>query len=264
MRIADALEKFLVQLQANGRSHEDLGHEDVAAFLASPVANTRAGGGQKLATSQNCLRSSLKGFFAYLHRAGYISHDPGRMIRRARCAPPPPRALSDGDQGRLLSVLEKAKGPEAERDHMLFHLLLSAGLRVGSAVALDVDDVDIARGALTLRSTKGNAPDVVPLGAGIRRHLRRYLARRSSGPLFTGRGGKRVSARHVQRRLAAWAKGAGIDHSVSPHCLRHSLATSVYRRTGDILLVKEVLRHKSIASTMVYARVSPERLRRAL
>jgi integrase/recombinase XerD len=61
-----------------------------------------------------------------------------------------------------------------------------------------------------------------------------------------------------------WAESAGIDHSVSPHCLRHSLATSVYRRTGDILLVKEVLRHKSIASTMVYARVSPERLRRAL
>ena len=105
MRIEAALERFLVQLQADGRSihtrkqyqrHirllarwardvgprgdelETLGHEDLARFLASPAATGRVGGGEKLATSANCLRSSLKGFFGYLHRAGYIPHDPSR------------------------------------------------------------------------------------------------------------------------------------------------------------------------------------------
>src|SRR2546422_448595 len=128
MTIADALERFLVQLKADGRSPhtigqyrrhvrllaqwardvghgrkkiEKLGHEHVAAFLAHPVATGRHGGGQKLATSANCLRSSLKTFLCYCHRAGYIPHDPGRLIRRSMCSPPPPRALSTEEQKQL-------------------------------------------------------------------------------------------------------------------------------------------------------------------
>src|SRR2546422_5428698 len=139
MRIEAALEKFLVQLQADGRSPhtigqyrrhirlfarwardvgprcqriESLDHEAIAQFLAASLANTRPDGAKKKATSTNCLRSSLKGFLAYLHRAGYIRHDPGRLIRRAMCSPPPPRAMSSDDQKQLLGVLAKSKGLE--------------------------------------------------------------------------------------------------------------------------------------------------------
>ena len=291
MRIAEALEKFLVQLQADGRSPHTIGqyqrhirllaqwardagprcqriekldHEAVARFLASDIATLRAGGGQKLATSANCLRSSIKTFLGHCHRAGYISHDAGGLIRRARCSPPPPRSLSEKDQRRLLSVLDKARGQEAERDCMLFGLMLRTGIRVGSAVALDVDDVDLDKSEIQLRRTKGDRPDVVFLGAEVQRHLRRYLAHCEAGPLFPGRAGVRITGRHVHRRFRQWLRKAGITRPASPHSLRHSFAASLYKRSGDILLVKEALRHRSIASTLIYAHASDERLRKAL
>ena len=291
MRIEEALERFTTQLEADGRSPhtiaqyrrhvrlfahwardvrprcarvEMLDHEAVARFLASDLATGRAGGGVKKATSTNCLRSSLRTFLAYCFRAGYIAQDPGRLIRRARCSPPPPRSISEADQRRLLAVLAKARGPEAERDHLLVHLMLRTGIRIGSAVALDREDVDLARGELRLRTAKGNAPDVVMLGKQIRQHLLRYVAKRDGGPLFTGRGGKRVSVRHVQRRLAQWLRSAGVTQPVSAHSLRHAFAMRVYAKSSDVLLVKAALLHRSIASTLVYARVDGERLRRGL
>ncbi len=291
MKIEEALAKFQTQLEADGRSihtrkqygrHvrllarwardvggcgdelEKLGHEDVARFLSAPVATGRLRGGQKLATSANCLRSSLKGFFSYLHRAGFITHDPGRLIRRALCSPPPPKALSDDEQKRLLDVLAKATGPEAERDHALFHLMLASGIRLTSALEVDREDVDLDKSEIRLRHTKGDRPDVVFLGKAIVEHLGRYLAGRGASALFTGRDGERVTSRHVQRRLGQWLKAAGITRKASPHSLRHTFATKLYAKTSDILLVKEALRHRSIASTLIYARASEERLRQVI
>ncbi len=61
-----------------------------------------------------------------------------------------------------------------------------------------------------------------------------------------------------------WRERAGISSPVTPHGLRHAFAMGLYARTGDVLVVKEALGHRSIASTMVYARPREERLRVAL
>ena len=290
MRIETALERYLLQLEADGRSPHtigqyrrhvlllarwarqeglsgkvgDLDHQDIARFLVSPEARTRPDGRPKKATSTNALRSTLRTFFSYLHEAGYSPSNAARLVRRARCSPPPPRALSPDEQKRLLKVLAAGKGYEAQRDFALFDLLLSTGLRVGSAVALDVDDVDLDRGALTVRYTKYNRPDRIILGKRIGKHLARFISNRDSGPLFADRRGRRITTRHVNRRLKQWLKMADIDCAASPHTLRHSFATDLYRRTQDILLVREALRHRSLTSTTVYASVSAERMLAAL
>jgi integrase/recombinase XerC len=290
MKIEEALSKFIVQLEADGRSGHTIrqyerhirlfghwtrdaglcgdvskiSHENIARFLSSPQARTRRDGGVKKATSVNALRSSLKGFFAYLHLAGWTTNNPTRLIRRAICGTPPPRALSTKERERLLETLANAGGPEAERDHALFHLMLATGVRLGSAIALDTEDVDLDQGEIWLRSTKGDHPDRVFLGREICEHLNRFMEGRSSGPLFTGRGGDRLSIRHVQRRFAMWLKKAGLRRHASIHSLRHSFAAYLYQQTGDILLVKEALRHRSITSTMIYARPNADRLRKAL
>ena len=107
MLLEDALTRFAVQLEADGRSPhpirqyarhvralarwaadvghsgriDDFGHEDVARFLTAPAAHTRPDGGKKRATSVNALRTSLRCFFAYLHGAGYIASNPARLVR---------------------------------------------------------------------------------------------------------------------------------------------------------------------------------------
>ncbi len=279
MRIEEALEKFQVQLAGDGRSEhtrlqyerhvrllarwlaprdriEEITHEDLARFLASPAARGRRGGGEQRATTVNALRSSMRGFFGYLAASGALERDPSRLIRRARCGASPPRTLSPQDQERLLTVLRIVDGG---RDYALFHLLLGAGLRIGSALALDVRDVDLERGEVHVRTTKGDRPAVVLLPREVRDHLRAYLAGRTERPLFPG-----VSTRHANRRLKFWLGKAGIQASASPHTLRHSFAMRVYAKTGDLLVTQAALGHASIASTCVYARADQQRLRAVL
>ena len=156
MKILEALDKFLIQLEANGRSDHTIkqyerhivlfshwarevrpcgdvskiSHEDIARFLSSPQARTRPDGGVKKATSVNTLRSSMRCFCSYLHRAGFISLNPGRLIRRASCGTPPPRTLSEDEAKRLMETLASGKGFEARRDHVLFSLMMASGLRI--------------------------------------------------------------------------------------------------------------------------------------
>ncbi len=290
MTIDDGLARFLVQLDADGRSPhtikqyerhvhllagwwrdvgtggpiDGISHEDIARFLSSPRARTRRDTRAKKATTVNALRSSLRGFFKYLHAAGHIPEDPTRLTRRALCATPPPNGLSADEETRFLDVMSRTDGPQAERDHAMFHLMLATGLRLGSAIALDRDDVDLDRAEIAVRSTKGNRPDRVFLGAAIREHLGKYIADRGPGPLFTSKNGKRVSRRQAQRRFTHWLGKAGITRSASPHSLRHRFALALYGRTGDVLLVREALHHRSITSTLIYARADEEKIRRAL
>jgi len=181
MRIHEALQQFILQLEANGRSRHTIDqyrrhvasfaawfapeddlrrvdHQTIARFLAGPEARTRPDGRERKTCVVNALRGSMKNFFGYVACAGLIERDPSRLVRRARCGPPPPRTLSDDDRRRLLYVLTQAYDPEGRRDHALFSLMLGSGIRVGSAVALDVGDVDLERGELWLRTTKGDRP----------------------------------------------------------------------------------------------------------
>jgi integrase len=165
--------------------------------------------------------------------------------------------LPPDDCKRLLATLAASDDEHAERDHVLFALLIGIGIRIGSALALETRDVDLRAGELTLRRTKGNRPDRVVLPRGLCRQLRAYLRGRGEGALFTGHGNRPMSSRHAHRRLAHWLREAGIERRVGPHALRHSFATGLYRRTRDIAAVQAALRHRSIQSTVAYARAQP-------
>lgn len=290
MQVQEALEKFLVQLSADGRSQhtikqyrrhvllfatwardvgacgdeiEKLDHDSVAKFLASTMATGRAGGGTKRAVTSNALRSSIRNFLRYVHQAGFTANDAGRLVRRARCSPPPPRAMTDDEQKKLLDALAAGTEPEAMRDHALFHLMLATGLRLGSAIGLDVEDVDLSATQISVKRAKNDAPDIVYLNDSIKAHLTKFLVGRTTGPLFLANG-KRVSMRHIQRRFSQWLAKAGIPARLSPHCARHAFAMRLYAKTADLQLVRAALNHRSIASTTIYARTSVERIRAAL
>jgi len=289
MHIEKALAQYALQLRADGRSKhtiaqyerhirllarwsgrterspevEDLGHVDIAEFLVSDDATLRPDGIPKRATSMNGLRSSIRVFFGHLHAAELIPRNPAVLVRRARCSPAVPRGLDEKEQRRLMKTLAKGTGEAAERDHMLFELLLRTGLRIGSALALEVPDVDLPGAVLEIRQAKNDAPTIAFLPPAIVVHLRSYLAGRTSGFLFPGQNGGPLSQRHASRRLAIWCGCAGIQ-VVGPHALRHCFGTAVYQRSGDLLITKEALGHRSVASTLVYARGDPGRLREVI
>ena len=290
MRIEDALERFLLQLRANGCSEhtvkqnerhirlfsswtattgaegavERVTTEGIARFLGDPDTLTRPDGEPKKASSMNALRSSLRGFFRFLDRSGFVTQNPTRLLARARDGSLVPNALSADETKRLLDTLASGETQVARRDHALFALLLGTGMRLGSALQLEVDDFDLERSDVVLRATKGRGSQVVFLPQPLREHMLVWVGEKCSGRVFPGRGGGLLDRRHVQRRLAYWLDKACVRRRYSPHSLRHTFAMNLYERTGDILLVKEALGHQSIESTLIYARADQRRLREAL
>ena len=285
MEIIEALGLYQVQLEADGRAVPtmrqydrhvrllarwlvaggrptvvgEMTHLVLAEFLVSPDARDRPDGRPKKATSANAMRSSLRTFFAYGHAAGLTPTNPARLIRRARCAPAPPRGLTVPEQTRLLGVLDQAEGEAGERDRVLFSLLLAAGLRIGSALAIDIEDVDTAGGQLYLRTVKGGGGQTIFFNERIAALLEGLIGDRAEGALFESRHRRRLSIRQVARRLEYWLERAGCRRA-SPHALRHSFGQGLYDRTGDPFLVQAALGHRSIQSTLVYARPGRERL----
>ncbi len=180
----------------------------LAQFFADDARGAELPRGRQEGGLANAMRTSIRCFCAHLHAAGLVAANPARLLRRARCAPPPPRGLHADEQKRLLDVLAAAEGPEAARDRMLVELLLGTGVRIGSALALDVDDIDFEHGEIALRRTKNDRPAVVVMPKALARKLRRFVGDRESGPLFVAKG-RRISVRHAQRRLAGWLAKAG-------------------------------------------------------
>lgn len=287
MRLLDALDRYVVQLHADGRSEhtilqykrhvgllarwlgpdcalDAITHETLAQFLVSPDARGSRRGGAKRPTSMNALRTSLRTFFSYAHAAGWTRENPARLVRRARCEGPSPRGVSDEDRDKLLGTLIVAQGRVARRDQMLFELLLGTGIRLSAALALTDRDVDLARGELVVRKAKGDRVERVILGRDIRDHLIGYLAERKCGPLFPGSSGRPMTRRQAVRRLQHWMRKAGCAAVVSPHCLRHAFAVRLYRQTSDVLLVQRALGHRCLASTQAYAQADGEMVRAAL
>lgn len=290
MHLREALGRFTLQLQADGRSAhtigqyerhgrllitwlaterlscevEDIDHETLAHFLASEVARLRGDGIAKKASSVNALRTSTRVFFGHLHRAGYVASDPARLLRLARCGPPPPRGLSDAEEAKLFAVLREATGTEAHRDRVLVELMLATGLRLGSAIGLDVTDVDLAAGELHVRVAKGARPQTTFLSPRVVPALQEFIGDRCQGPLFTTSSGRRVSIRHAQRRFKFWRERGGLPNTVSPHSLRHTFAQRLYHATSDLFLVQAALHHRSVTSTTIYARVNRTHLRDAV
>ena len=290
MDLRRALDAFLLQLDADGRSPHTRGqyrrhlgaldrwltatgrprelaavdHETLAAFLVSDAARCRPDGRAKKATSTNALRTSLRAFFGYAHAAGLVASNPARLVRRARCAPPPPRALSDPEVERLLAALDGQAGEAARRDGALVRLLLHTGLRLSSALHLRVEDVDLRRAELHVRTTKNDEPVVLPLGPAAARDMNSYLRGARDGYVFPGEDGP-LTRRQAGRRIEAVAARAGLRGRATAHALRHTFACGLLRKAGgNLLVVQQALAHRSLSSTVTYARLGEGALRAAL
>jgi site-specific recombinase XerC len=285
MKISEAVGQYLLQLEADGRSHHtirqarrhtallvrflgereiaEVTHQHVAQFLVSAMAMRTTDGREKKPTSANAVRSAVRTFFGFAHAAGLAPTNAARLVRRAMCGPPVPRALSDGERERLLSALAEAQSVADRRDRVLVHLMLGSGLRLGSAVGLDIEDVDLGTGELRLRRMKGRREDIAFVPGPVLVMLREHLAGRAAGPVFLGAGGERMGVRQVHRRLAEWGLRAGVP-GLHPHRLRHTFGTRIYGASRDLLLTARALCHRDVSSAAIYARVADPAVRAAI
>lgn len=207
--------------------------------------------------------SAWRGFYRYLARDHGYRADPCAGVRAPRAVRRLPAALSPDEAGRLLDGA--ADDRLALRDHAMFELLYSSGLRLSELTRLAPGDVD--HGEASVRVTgKGSKTRIVPVGARALEALRAWLVARAqvphcdAGALFVNRHGARLSPRSVQLRLRAWALRRGLAQDVHPHVLRHSFASHVLQSSGDLRAVQEMLGHASIGTTQVYTHLDFQHL----
>jgi integrase/recombinase XerC len=221
-------------------------------------------GQPRAVVSLNRSKSALRSFFRFLTDAGHVKQNPARLVRSAPCHQKPPSCLSLDEARRLLATIRKDKTPLAERDHPMFSLMLSAGIRLGSVVGLNVGDVELAVGTIRVNG-KGNVEQLVFLNGGLKRPLKKHIAgRHTTEPLFLSARGKRIGPRQVQLRLKYWLKKAGISRRCTVHSLRHTFAQRLYVNTGDLRLVQRALGHRQVTTTEIYSHVVDQELRRAM
>lgn len=143
-------------------------------------------------------------------------------------------------------------------------VLYGAGLRISEALALQVSDVDGARGVLRIRRAKGNKEREAKLSPALYEWLRRYWAReRPPLPyLFaSAKTGKPPRPVTIRKALALAAKQAWINKPVHPHVLRHSFATHLLENGTDVRVVSALLGHACVSTTARYARVTEKLVR---
>lgn len=208
--------------------------------------------------------SAVRSFYTYLLVEGVATDNPALDVR----APKSPRRLPEVlDVDRTEALLQpRGTDPLARRDHAMWELVYSSGLRLAELVGVRVGDFSADRSRVRVTG-KGAKTRVLPVGSAARRALaawlevRHRLAGKTQKALFVARHGGPLTPRAVQLRLREWALKQG-DAPVHPHQLRHCFASHLLESSGDLRAVQELLGHSDISTTQVYTHLDFQHLAR--
>ncbi len=208
--------------------------------------------------------SAWRGLFRWLARHHDVPANPVVGIRPPKAPKTLPKALSV-DQ--TMALLDNAPQDGLElRDHAMFELFYSSGLRLAELASLDVDGgLDLTEGMVNITGKRGKTRSV-PVGGAASLALTAWLSQRGEwaapdeNAIFVTRTGTRMSPSAIRSRLARWARHSGLGVHVHPHMLRHSFASHLLQSSGDLRAVQELLGHSSIRSTQVYTHLDFQHL----
>lgn len=209
--------------------------------------------------------SALRSFYRWLAERHGVDPTVVLSARTPRFKPGLPRALSEDAAREVLDMASMQSDQPwiSARDTAVVTLLYGCGLRVSEALSLKGGDLPLAD-ALRIRG-KGGRERIVPVVAAAREAVAGYarlcpypLTR--SAPLFRGVRGGALGQRQVARVIQAVRLQLGLPATATPHALRHSFATHLLSRGGDLRAIQDLLGHASLSTTQVYTAVDTARL----
>lgn len=225
--------------------------------------------------------STVKSFYNYFYRTERIQNNPASLLQLPKIhekeiirldVDEVARFLDEVEDGECLTEKQKAYHAKTKlRDLAMMTLLLGTGLRVSECVGLNINDVDFRNGGLRIHR-KGGKEVIVYFGAEVEYALQDYLSERehivpeegSEEALFLSMQRKRINVRSVEKMVKKYAQLVTPIKKITPHKLRSTYGTNLYRETGDIYLVADVLGHSDVNTTKKhYAALEDERRRSA-
>ena len=226
--------------------------------------------------------SSLRSFYKFLYKNGYIDSDPAALVDMPKRHPKPIIRLEIDEVARMLDLVEsgeklserqkKYNEHTRARDLAILSLFLGTGIRVSELVGINTDDIDFSiNGFIVTR--KGGSQAILYFPDEVAEVLRDYMKLRmtlTAAPghedaLFLSLQNRRMSVRAVQLMVKKYATlAAPLKKHLSPHKLRSTFGTNLYHETGDIYLVADVLGHSDVNTTRRhYAAMTDDRRRMA-
>jgi len=224
---------------------------------------------------------SLRSFYNYYFKKEMITTNPASLVNVPKLHDKEIIRLEIDEVARLLDEVENAENltkvqqkfheKTKLRDLALITLLLGTGIRVSECVGLDINDVDFNNNGIKIRR-KGGYEVVVYFGDEVQEALLEYLKERKklipmeghTNALFLSMQMKRLNVRSVENLVKKYASTITKLKKITPHKLRSTYGTSLYRETGDIYLVADVLGHKDVNTTKKhYAAIEDSRRRSA-
>lgn len=237
------------------------------------ITNDERGKSRKLA--------SLRSFYNYFFRLELIEKNPAALVKMPKLHDKEIIRLEPDEVAILLDTVEQGdKLTEKQasfhektkvRDLALLTLLLGTGIRVSECVGLNLEDVDFQSNGIKIRR-KGGYETVVYFGDEVEKAMRSYIEQRQQiipkegheQALFLSLQNRRISVRAVENLVKKYSRLVTSLKNITPHKLRSTYGTSLYRETGDIYLVADVLGHKDVNTTKKhYAALEDERRRMA-
>lgn len=225
--------------------------------------------------------SAIRSLFKYLYKKERIKNNAPALVDTPKLHEKPIIRLEPDEMSRLLETVENGEGlskrqiiyhrANAVRDTAIITLFLGTGMRISELVGIDIDDLNFMSNEVRITRKGGNEEQIV-FGSEVREALLQYMLYREGivaaegheKALFLSMQRKRMSVRSVEVLVKKYAQIAAPLKKISPHKLRSTYGTMLYRETGDIYLVADVLGHKDVNTTRKhYAAMSEDRRRLA-
>lgn len=220
----------------------------------------------------NGVMSNVRKMFKYLRRKGEVFYNPTEDMELAKAPRPLPKNILSAEEAEALLDEPNKRTMSGKRDRAILGCLYGAGMRRGECAGLDLNDIYVSEKKIHIRDGKGGKDRVVPIQSDLAMRLKVYIEQvrplvvddPDDQAVFLNRYGKRLSPQSVLRVVKAQAKKAGIKKEISPHTLRHSIATHLADNEVDIRYIQEFLGHSRCDITAIYIHLSGGRLRKVL
>lgn len=213
--------------------------------------------------------SSLRSFFKYLLREKVVTSSPLEEFQGPKTEKTLPSPLKFEQVERLLQQPDTTSYL-GFRDRCIMELLYSSGLRISEIVGLNRDDIDLSNEMLRIRG-KGNKERMVPVTASAAKWIENYLnhperfsdgevhqAQKDGKAVFLNKWGHRLTSRSIDRNFQHYLLASGLAAKVTPHTIRHTIATHWLENGMDLKTIQLLLGHTSVATTTIYTHVSTQ------
>lgn len=247
---------FIKFIEKSG--YHEIDHHTIRSYIVSIYKDIK-----KSSLSRKI--SSIKVFFRFLKKKGYIVDNTALIIKNPKAEKHLPKFYTIDEMFRFLDYLPTEKWNHL-RNKAIFELMYSTGIRSQEALDINVEDIHI-QGMWIRVKGKGGKERVLPFGEKAKKALESYIEWLKANklysperPLFVNFKGERLSYRSLLRIMKKYQLKTGLFKNLTLHSIRHSFATHMLDSGADLRSIQELLGHSRLSTTQKYTHVSMDKL----